>query len=84
MATGLYTVACPVAKLDAGSVINSSISAGSATDDAEARKRARYAGITDRYLFEPVAIGTSVSVGSTTRAFLLYLGSKLLFGIGVA
>ena len=61
----------------AGSVISSAISAGSAADDAEARKRTRYAGITDRYLFEPVAIETSGAVGSTTRAFLQYLGSRI-------
>ena len=61
----------------ASSVINSAIAPGFAAGAAEERKRVRYQGITDRYLFEPVAIETTGVVGPETRMFLQHLGKRI-------
>ena len=58
-------------------VINSAITPGSAADAAEDRKRNKYSGITDRYLFEPVAVETTRVFGSSTQTFLHHLGTRI-------
>ena len=44
---------------------------------AEARKRERYRGLTDRYRFEPVAIETTGVLGPSTTAFVRELGLRV-------
>ena len=58
-------------------VVDAAITPGSAAAGAEERKRSRYMGLTDRYLFEPVAVETSGVIGPSTRSFLLRLGKRI-------
>ena len=58
-------------------VVDSAITPGSAAMAAEERKRNRYSTLTDRYLFEPVAIETTGVMGPSTRSFLQRLGRQM-------
>ena len=51
--------------------------AGGAAKEAEEAKRRKYAHLTSRFRFEPVAFETSGSCGPTTRIFLQELGARL-------
>ena len=59
------------------SIVDCSINPGSAAAAAEEIKRVRYASLTDRYIFEPVAVETSGVVGPSTVKFLSGLGKRL-------
>ena len=61
----------------ASSLINASITPGSAAVAAEERKCSKYASLVDRYQFEPVAIETTGVVGVSTKAFLQRLGKRM-------
>ena len=63
--------------LSAKSLINAAITPGSAADTAEERKCARYSSLADRYLFQPVAIETTGTMGSSTRAFIDSLRKRI-------
>ena len=43
----------------------------------QGRKRERYSGLTDRYLFEPVAVETGKTFGTSTLKFLKFLGKRI-------
>ena len=58
-------------------VVEAAITPGSAAAGAEERKRNRYLALTDRYLFEPVAVETSGAIGPSTRNFLQRLGKRI-------
>ena len=64
------------------SIINSSISPGSAAAAAEESKREKYLALTDRYLFEPVAVETSGVIGPSTMKFVSGLGKRLSIQTG--
>ena len=51
--------------------------AGGAAKEAEEAKRRKYAHLSPRFRFEPVAFETSGSCGPTTRVFLKELGARL-------
>ena len=53
------------------SIIDCSISPGSAAAAAEENKQEKYYSLTDRYLFEPVAVETSGVVGPRQRSSFL-------------
>ena len=61
----------------ANSLVDAAIRPGSAADAAEGNKRRKYASLTDRYIFEPVAIETTGVVGTSTKAFLQDLGRRI-------
>ena len=61
----------------ASSVVNSALEPGSAAEAAEDRKRARYQGLTERYIFEPVAIETTGALGPSTIKFIQSLGKRI-------
>ena len=52
-------------------------SPGAAADRAERDKRLKYSNITDRYIFEPIAVETSGVLGSSTTIFLRGLGKRI-------
>ena len=52
-------------------------SAGAAARDAEVRKCRKYAGLTGRFLFEPVAFETGGTCGPSTRSFIKQLGARI-------
>ena len=59
------------------SVADTAVTAGAAATRAERRKRERYSGLTDRYLFEPVAVETAGTCGTSTLMFLKSLGTRI-------
>ena len=58
-------------------VHDTAISPGAAADRAEQRKREKYAGLSDRYIFEPVAIETTGVLGTSTACFVRGLGKRI-------
>ena len=58
-------------------VLDTAITPGAAADRAEARKRARYMDISQRYIFEPVSVETSGVLGISTLSFLRGLGKRI-------
>ena len=59
------------------SLLQSAVSPGSAADQAEQRKRARYATLAEQYHFEPVAVETTGVWGRSSLEFLRRLGSRM-------
>ena len=59
------------------SVIDAAVSPCVAATRAEERKRALYSGLTDRYIFEPVAVETTGALGSSTLNFLKRVGKRV-------
>ena len=59
------------------SLINSAIAPGSAAAAAEEDKRTKYSCLTDRYIFEPVAVEVTGVFGPSTRAFIQKLGRQV-------
>ena len=57
-------------------------SAGAAARDAEQRKRRKYADLTGRFLFEPVAFETAGACGPSTKSFIKQLGARLISATG--
>ena len=51
--------------------------AGAAATVVEGRKRRRYVDISRRYLFRPVAVGTSGALGPSSYSFLKELGQRI-------
>lgn len=56
----------------------SAMSAGSAADSAEVRKRAKYPSLIERYLFEPVAIETAGVYGVTSARIIGDIGRRIV------
>ena len=61
----------------ASSIVGSAVDPGSAAMSAEERKRSRYQGLTDRYIFQPVAVETTGVLGASTLTFLRQLGKRI-------
>ena len=61
----------------ASSVSASAARASAAATVAEGRKRRRYADISRRYLFRPVAVETSGALGPDSHSFLKELGQRI-------
>ena len=59
------------------SVADTAVTPGAAATRAEGRKRERYSGLTDRYLFEPVSVETAGTFGTSTLKFLKSLGKRI-------
>ena len=57
-----------------GNVISSAVDPGSAARAAEERKVVKYASLTDRFLFVPVAVETSGVLGPLSLCFLKDIG----------
>ena len=66
----------------ASSVLDTAISPGAAATRAEARKRDKYAGLMDRYLFEPVSVETMGVFGASTVPFIRGLGRRIVAQTG--
>ena len=58
-------------------MIRCAIKARAAANDAESRKRSKYASHTDRFNFHSMAVETSGVFGESTHVFLLILGSRI-------
>ena len=58
-------------------MICSAIQARAAANEAESRKRSKYASLTDRFDFQPIAVETSGVFGESTPVFLHSLGSRI-------
>jgi hypothetical protein len=56
---------------------SSAVSAGSAARGAEVFKRRKYASLADRFKFEPVAVETAGTFGSTTGALVSEIGRRI-------
>ena len=56
---------------------NCSLHAGYAADHAEAAKVTKYQNLTDRYIFQPIAVETTGVLGNSTMSFLKELGRKM-------
>ena len=63
-----------------GSVIDSALEPGSAAARAEELKREKYRSLTDRYVFEPVAVETTGVFGPSTQIFLRHLWGNASLG----
>ena len=63
-----------------GNLVSSAVSPGSAARSAEESKVAKYASLTDRFHFVPVAIETSGVLGPLSLRFLENLGHKAALG----
>ena len=61
----------------ASNVLHTALQTAYAADLAEANKRQKYQLLTDRYIFQPVAVETTGVIGSTTKAFLKELGRRM-------
>ena len=64
--------------ISASSITASAAQAGPAASAAERRKRRRYADISRRYLFQPVAIETTGVIGPESLSFLKELGQRIV------
>ena len=58
-------------------VADTAVDPGAAANRAEGRKREKYRGLVDRYIFEPVSVETSGVLGSSTLAFLRRVGKRI-------
>ena len=58
-------------------LVESAIQPGRAAAAPEERKRQRYSGLTNRHLFEPLAVETSGVIGPSSTRFLNELGHKI-------
>jgi hypothetical protein len=58
-------------------LLNSATEAGSAATHAEERKRAKYADISIKHIFEPVAVETTGVYGESSREFIRELGRRM-------
>ena len=58
-------------------VVQSALGPGAAARQAEERKRQRYADLSQRYIFEPVALETSGVYGPAAAAFVQELGRRI-------
>ena len=58
-------------------VVQSALGPGAAARQAEERKRQRYADLSQRYIFEPVALETSGVYGPAAAAFVQDLGRRI-------
>ena len=61
----------------ATNVCTSATEAGSAAAKAEHTKTAKYAALSDRFVFQPVAVETSGAIGPSTLAFLRGVGLRI-------
>ena len=61
----------------ASAIVGSAVDPGSAALNAEERKCGRYQGLTDRYIFQPVAVETTGVLGTSTLSFLRQLGKRI-------
>ena len=68
------TVICPLADSYVSGAANE---AGATAEVAATRKEAKYAGITGRYLFEPIAVETLGPLNSSARLLMNDLGKKI-------
>ena len=68
------TVICPLAD---SYVSGAAHEAGATAEVAATRKEAKYAGITGRYLFEPIAVETLGPLNSSARLLMNDLGKKI-------
>ena len=71
-----------VDSLSATAVIESAIESGSAAQLAEQRKRERYRDLSERYIFEPLAVETMGVIGPSSRKFLAELGRRITANTG--
>ena len=53
------------------------LQAGSAAEAAEERKRRKYEGIGDVYIFEPIAVETTGVLGPSTAKLIKLIGGKM-------
>ena len=58
-------------------MIHSTIQARAADNEAESRKRSKYAPLRDRSDFQPIAVETSGEFGDSTLVFLHIMGSRI-------
>ena len=68
----------------ATNIINCALHAGYAANHAEAAKTTKYQHLTDRYIFQPVAVETTGVLGMSTVTFLKELGRKMATETGDA
>ena len=60
----------------------SATNSGGAAEEEETRKRRKYAGLQQRYQFEPAAFETAGACGPSTRIFIKKLGARLVASSG--
>ena len=58
-------------------VFDTAIDPGAAACRAQDRKREKYASLTGRYIFEPVALETTGVLGASTSLFVRSLGRRI-------
>ena len=61
---------------------DSSMTAGTAASAAEMRKRVKYEGLTQRFIFEPIAVETSGVYGRSTATIVSEIGKRLVRATG--
>ena len=61
----------------ASAVMESALEPGSAARAAEDRKRERYSELSERYIFQPLAVETSGVLGPSSGKFLAQLGQRI-------
>ena len=61
----------------ATNILHCAVQPAYAANAAEANKRNKYQNLTDRYLFQPIAVETMGVFGDTTRTFLKELGRRM-------
>ena len=61
----------------ASSTVASAVDPGSAALNRENHKRSKYQSLTDRYIFQPVAVETMGVLGASTLTFLRQLGRRI-------
>ena len=71
-----------VDSLSATAVVESAIESGSAAHSAERRKREKYRNLSERYIFEPLAVETMGVIGPSSRKFLAELGRRIAAATG--
>ena len=58
-------------------ILHCAVQPAYAANAAEAKKRNKYQNLTDRYLFQPIAVETTGVFGDNTRTFLKELGRRM-------
>ena len=66
----------------ASNLPSATITAGAAAKDAEAHKTRKYASLTNRFQFQPVAFETGGACGPSTKAFVRQLGARVAANTG--